>query len=78
MQLENRALLESYEQEKGVLAGLSSLPSQASEIGLAIEGKGATLAAGQTGVAQAKVGAIGGVGDVLQSGIGSFLKKGII
>ncbi len=79
VQLENRALLEAYEQEKGVLGGLASLPSQASEIGLAIEGKGATIAAGQTGVARAKVGAITGAGDVLQSGLGSYMKgKGII
>ena len=76
--LENKALLESLAQEKQLLSGLASLPSQASEIGLAIEGKGATIAAGQTGVARAKVGAITGVGDVLQSGVGSFLKEGII
>lgn len=76
--LENKALLESLAQEKQLLSGLASLPSQASEIGLAIEGKGATIAAGQTGVAQAKAGTIMGAGNVLQSGVGSFLKGGII
>ncbi len=54
-QLENQALLESYNQQLSGLSGLASLPSNASQIATGISGIGNTLAQGQTASAQAQL-----------------------
>ncbi len=55
MQLENRALLESYNQQVSGLAGLAGLPSNANQIAGMTAGIGQTEAYGITGAAQARL-----------------------
>ncbi len=53
-QLENQALLESYNQQLSGLSGLSGLPSRASEIASYTSGIGETMGAGILGAAQTR------------------------
>lgn len=53
VQLQNKALLESYNQQLQGLTGLAGLPSGAKEIATQTAGIGQTLAQGQTAAAQA-------------------------
>lgn len=53
-QLQNRALLASYNEQLGGLQGLAQLPSNANQIASGIAGIGATEAGGVAGAGQAK------------------------
>ncbi len=53
-QLQNQALLESYNQQLTGLSGLAQLPSMAPQIASGISGIGQTLSAGQIAAAQAQ------------------------
>lgn len=54
MQLENKALLDSYNQQVGTLTGLSGLPSNVNNIAATTSGIGQTLGLGISGAAQAR------------------------
>ncbi len=56
-QLENRALLEAYGQQRQGLAGLASLPSMAPQIAAGTAGIGQTMAQGRVAQAQADIAA---------------------
>lgn len=79
--LSNRALLESYNQQLSGLSGLSGLPSYASEIAGVQSGIGETLAQGITAGAQARQQGWGqaiGVGTQAGMGLIGLKTKGII
>lgn len=73
--LENRALLEAYNQQLQGLSGLANLPSMAREIAAGTSGIGQTLAQGQIGTAQTRAAAenqifedVIGVGKIVAGG----------
>lgn len=63
-QLENQALLQSYNQQLGQLQGLAQLPSNVNQIAAQQSGIGQTLAQGQVAAAQARQ--QGGLGALIQ------------
>lgn len=74
--LENQALLESYNQQVSGLGGLASLPSLAGSIASGTAGIGQTLGQGQVAAAQARLtGQQGGFSNLLglgQLGVGAY------
>lgn len=82
-QLQNRALLESYNQQVQGLSGLAGLPSRAGEIAQYTAGIGQTLGQGQIAAAQAEQAGLGlGINTLLGVGQIAFsdrrLKEGVI
>lgn len=77
-QLENRALLESYQQERAGLAGLAGLPSGAQQIGQTMADIGATRAAGQIAAGEAKQQGYEDISSSIMGGLGLGIKAGII
>lgn len=61
MQLENKALMDSYNQQVGNLQGMAGLPSNTNNIANTMSGIGTTQAQGITGAAQARSNAMGNI-----------------
>jgi len=77
VQLQNKALLESYNQQLQGLTGLAGLPSNANQIAQQTSAIGQTLGQGQVAAGQAMQQAYQGVGDSLVGGINLGLKYGM-
>ena len=76
--LQNQALLQSYNQQLQGLQGLAGLPSNANQIAQGMSDIGTTQAQGITGAAQAKQQGWQNSMDVLGGGFGTLLKYGVI
>lgn len=66
----------AYQQQQNLMAGLSGLPSHASDIAGVITGIGQTQAAGIMGAGQAQQAGIQGIGNAISGGINNYLQYG--
>lgn len=71
-QLQNKALLESYNQQLQGLQGMAQLPSNANQIASGISGVGQTLAQGQTAAGQAHQAGMGMIMSAAAQGAGAY------
>jgi len=71
--LNERALLESYNQQVSGLSGLSGLPSYASEIAGVTTGIGETMGQGAIAAGQARQQGYQGVGDAVSGGVNNMM-----
>ena len=84
-QLQNQALLQSYNQQLQGLQGMAGLPSNAPQIasgmagvgqtlGQGVSGAGQTMAQGQVASGQAWQQGLQGISDIIGAGVGQYLK----
>lgn len=71
--LQNRALLESYNQQLAGLQGLASIPSNANQIGNVMAGIGQTQASGQIAAAQAQQQGFQNVSNIAGGALGQYI-----